>query len=294
MLSVPIRNIMVPICPGEGPERQLDAALKIARRVEGHVNAVFLRPDSATVYASLPNVARAAAVSLEAIEREAVAKAAAVRSGFDRWRTGHGLACKSVDHLLRSTYACWSEHIGPLEIAIVQQGRLSDLVVLNFPGEYHSASERAFDAAVFDTGRPVVLVPKSVPDELLRHVLIAWNGSLEVVRAVAGALPMLHAAERVSVFTAPWRNDDFLSPEDGMRELDLGAYLVWQGIRAGAIRAAPAQRSVGAALLQAAAEQEATMLVMGAFTRSRIRSLLLGGVTRHVLHNATIPVLMAH
>lgn len=290
---MPIRNILVPICPGESPERQLDAALKIARRVEGHVNAAFVRPDPASVYAALPKLARAA-VSLQAIEREASDEEAAVRAGFERWRAEHRLAFEPVDHLLRGTYACWSNQIGPLEIAIVQRGRLSDLMVLNFPGEYHSASERAFDAAVFDTGRPVVLVPQTVPDELLRHVLIAWNGSVEAVRAIAGALPMLHAAERVSVFTAPWHNNDFLAAENGTRELDLGAYLVWQGIRASTLRAAPGQRSVGAALLRTAAEQEATMLVMGAFTRSRVRSFLLGGVTSHVLQNATMPVLMAH
>lgn len=100
-------------------------------------------------------------------------------------------------------------------------------------------------------------------------------------------------ADRWAARCRAHRNDDFLAAEDGMRELDLGAYLVWQGIRATALRAAPEQRSVGPALLEAAATHEATMLVMGAFTRSRVRSLLLGGVTSHVLRNATIPVIMA-
>lgn len=291
---MPIRKILVPICPEERPDQQLDAALKIARGVEGHVNAVFVRPDAVAVYSALPKAARQAGVSLQAIEREASEDMAKVRVEFDRWRTQQGLASEPVDHMLRSTYARWSEDVGPLEIAIVQRGRMSDLTVLNFPGDYQSASGRAFGTAVFDTGRPVLLVPKTVPDDLFRHVLVAWNGSLEAVRAIAGALPLLHAAERVSVFTGPWRNDDFLAAEDGIRELDLGAYLVWQGIRATALRAAPEQRSVGSALLQASAEREVTMLVMGAFTRSRVRSLLLGGVTSHVLQNATVPVLMAH
>ncbi len=291
---MPTRNILVPICPDVAAERQLEAALKIARRVEGHVNAVFIRPDAEAVFASLPEVARRAGVTTAAIEQEFQEAEARARAGFDAWRGDNKLACEPVDGFLRDTYGCFGTHVGPLEVAMLQQGRLSDLIVLNFPGAYHSATERAFDTAVFDSGRPVLLVPNTVPDDLLRHVLIAWNGSLELARAVAGALPLLHAAERVAVFTAPWRNDDFLDPGDGMRQLDLPGYLVWHGIRARSFRAGPEHKSVGAALLHAAAEHHATMLVMGAYTRSRVRGILLGGVTSHVLQNAGIPILMAH
>ena len=291
---MPIRNILVPISAEAPAERQLDAAVKLARRVEGHINAVFIRPNADTVFAALPEAARKAGVTAEAIEQELAGGEAQARTAFDAWRAGHNLACEPVDGMLRGTYACIAAEMAPVEVAVLRHGRLSDLIVLNYPGAYQSATERAFDTAVFDSGRPVLLVRNTVPDEPLRHVMVAWNGSLEATRAVAGALPLLHAAERVSVFTAPWRNDDYLDPGDGIRQLDLPGYLTWHGIRARSFRAGPEQKSVGAALLQAAAEHHATMLVMGAYTRSRVRAILLGGVTSHVLQNAGLPILMAH
>lgn len=290
---MPIRNILVPIYPGINCDGQLEAALRVARRVEGHINAVYLRPDLASLLAAtLPAVTPP--VSRETMEQELNAAEAGIKSAFGAWRTKHKLASEPIKSGLRSTYARWSEQSGPLEIAILRSGRLSDLIVLNFPGDSQSATECLFDTAVFDTGRPVLLAPKSLPDDLLRHVLIAWNGSLEATRAVAGALPILHAADHVSVFTVPWRSDDFDSVDDLTNDLSLPEYLVWHGIRARPLRPQRDGHSVGAALLRVAVEQDATLIVMGAYTRSRVRQVMLGGVTRDVLESASRPVLMTH
>lgn len=290
---MPVRNILVPIYPGIDPDVQFEAALRVAHRVEGHINAVCLRFDVESLLAAMPP-AMAATASRNEMEQAANAAETGIRLAFEAWRTKHKLASEPINSSLRSTYACWSEQAGPLETAILQRGRLSDLIVLNFPGDFHSATERLFDTAVFDTGRPVLLAPKVLPDDLLRHVVIAWNGSMEATRAVAGALPLLHAAEQVSVFTAPWRNDDFLGAEDTVHDLSLPGYLVWHGIRARSLRPQPTERSVGTALLRTATEQDATLLVMGAYTRSRVRQVMLGGVTQDILQSASLPVLMAH
>lgn len=292
---MPIRNILVPIHPGIDFDGQLEAALRVARRVEGHINAVCLPLDVESLLGSIP-APLAAAVSGEEMMRYAGAAEARARLEFEAWRAKHRLASEPIESGLHSTFACWSEQSGPIETTMLQKGRLSDLIVLNFPGGFYSATERLFDTAVFDTGRPVLLTPKSasLPDDLLQHVLIAWNGSREAARAVAGTLPILHAAEHVSVFTAPWRNDDFMDADDPVHEQPLPAYLIWHGIRARSLRAQQQDPSVGAALLRIAAEQEATLIVMGAYTRSRVRQVMLGGVTRDVLQGASRPVLMVH
>jgi len=307
---MPIRNILVPVLARVAPAAQLDAALKIARRVEGHINAVYLRPDYKSLLKSASLIGSTVLLgpswfpgpSLSAMDesqRRGNTIEAEARASFDVWRRQNGLASEPIDSELRSTYACWSVQEGPPEAAILTRGRLSDLIVISYPGGDTDATEAILEPAVFDTGRPLLLVPKRVPDDLLRHVVIAWNGSLEATRAVAGALPLLHEAERVSVFTAPSLSevelgeDPSASPERALLT-GLPNYLVWHGIRAGQLHPPANEMSIGATLLQSALEQEATLIIMGAFTRGRVRQLLLGGVTRHILKSATIPVIMAH
>ena len=92
------------------------------------------------------------------------------------------------------------------------------------------------------------------------HVIIAWNGSLEASRAVLGAMPLLHQADRVSIFSVPQYE------AEGVDAADLVESLSWHGIRAHLIRVARDDSSTGAALVSAAIEQQATMIVMGAET----------------------------
>ncbi len=289
---MPVRNILIPMCPDIAADAQLEAALPLARHLNGHINAVYVHPDTMSGLSSLPT-RDAARISIGEREREAEAAVQAkAKEAFELWRARHRLPSGPLHAELQSTYACWSEQDGRLEISMMRLGRLSDLIVINYPASWGSASDRIFDVTAFETGRPVVLVPKTVPDDLLRHVLIAWNGSLEATRAVAGALPLLHEAETVSVFTAPWRNDDYAESDTLGEPHSLTGYLDWHGIRACTLRAGPDSSSVGAGLLRAAGDHGATLVVMGAYTRSRIRRTMLGGVTDHILRAAAMPVLL--
>jgi nucleotide-binding universal stress UspA family protein len=286
-IAMTLRNILVPIFPNVGFDGQLAAALNIARQVEAHINAVFIRPDPAQTLALIPELATTPGFTLEAIDAEGKAIAAAAEAAFVKWRTRHELASGIVDRSLRTPYACWSERIGAIEPILVRRGRLSDLII-NLPDPMIAATESAFDAAVFESGRPAILVPKKIPENLLRHVLIAWNGSLEATRAIAGAMTLLHEAEKVSVFVTPCDADG------ADADLDLSDFLTWHGIRADYSEPPTGGNSIGPALLDMASARDATLLVMGAYTHSRVRQMLLGGVTRHVLQHAELPVLMMH
>ncbi len=285
---MPIPSILVPICPDVEFDHQLDAALSLARGVEGHINAVYIRPDPVIAAAAIPEAMLAAGITADRIEREGREAEAGARAKFEAWRGEHRLACGIVDQSLRTPFACWSEVVGGLEATIVRRGRLSDLIVLNRPDSSEVATGMAFDAAVFDTARPTILLPKNRVDRLLPRIVVAWNGTIEATRAVAGAMPLLHAAERVFVFAAPSHRDD------SSEGLDLAEFLSWHGIRAECSGPVAEDGSVGAALLRFAAQRGATMLVMGGYTHSRVRQMFLGGVTSHVLNHAELPVLMTH
>ncbi len=274
-----IRTILATMHADVDPAPQLGAALQLAHRLSATIEALYVRPNAATEIAAVPDVMALYSVSFEALEQEGRKRAAQARERYEAWRSAQpGMPQPTT----------WSEHEGFLEAILERHGRLADLLVLHHPDARAPETERAFDAAVFGSGRPCLLVREQVPDALLRHVVVAWNGSLEGTRAIAGAMPLLEAAGRVSIFSAP-RPDG----EDGAGG-ELARALTRHGIGAHEIPTAEATGPVGAAFLQAAAATGATLLVMGAYTHSRVRPTLLGGVTRHVLAHATVPVLMAH
>lgn len=167
-------------------------------------------------------------------------------------------------------------------------GRVSDLVVLHRIGPGSIEAQRCFDAAVFESGRPALVASEKLPFDITDHVIIAWNGSLEASRAVLGAMPLLHLANRVSIFAAPQYDADGVDPDD------LAEALSWHGIRTHMIASPGSGSSTGEALVGAATRERATLIVMGAYTHSRLRQRFLGGVTEHLLAHAPVPLLMSH
>jgi len=143
------------------------------------------------------------------------------------------------------------------------------------------------------SGRPILVVPYAgnFPN-LGRRVVIGWNASREAARAVNDAMPLLTAAEIVSILT--------IDPREGPRahgELpgaDISLHLARHGVKAEIERTVSADLPVGEVLLSRAADLGADLLVMGAYGHSRARELLLGGATRSLLRSMTLPVLMSH
>jgi nucleotide-binding universal stress UspA family protein len=143
------------------------------------------------------------------------------------------------------------------------------------------------------SGRPILVVPYAGNfPSLGRRVLIGWNASQEAARAVSDAMPLLTAAEIVTVLT--------VDPREGPRahgELpgaDISLHLARHGVKAEIERTVLGDLPVGEVLLSRAADLGADLLVMGAYGHSRARELLLGGATRSLLRSMTLPVLMSH
>jgi nucleotide-binding universal stress UspA family protein len=148
------------------------------------------------------------------------------------------------------------------------------------------SSSDALHAVLFDSGRPVLIAPQEAPATMGTRVAIAWNGSAESAAAVAAALPWLHRAQAVRILYS----EDYQRRGPGAE--GIRAYLRWHEIEAEAVPFKPQTREVGAGLLGAARDFGADLMCQGAYSHSRLRQLILGGVTRHVLENADLPVLM--
>lgn len=283
-----LRTILVPAASRLDLTAPLDAALSIARPLRAHIDVVYASPSASIITAQVPEGASIGALDLGEIRRKARDVSERMKSRFQDWCAQNGIGHAPKDHLLGSTFARWSEEEQELAPGVAQWGRLADLIVVNRPKAFNVQSSQCFDGAVFAAGRPTLLVSGGKTDNPLRHILVAWNGSLEATHALALSIDLLHTAAQISIFSAP---DGF---EGRTKELDLAAALRWHGIEATCLGAPAETGSPGAALLETARAHNVSLILMGAYTHSPIREMLLGGVTRHVLDHAAIPVIMAH
>jgi nucleotide-binding universal stress UspA family protein len=167
-------------------------------------------------------------------------------------------------------------------------GRVFDLIALGRPGRApQNPRMPPLEAALFDSGRPALIVPPAAPQSLGRNVLVAWNHSTEQATTNAFAIPLLRLAEQVTVLTVEGGTTPGPSGEEA------ALHLRRNGVKATALTVKPGTRSTGEAILDHAARLGCDLLVKGAYTQSRLRQMMFGGATRHILAHANLPVLMA-
>lgn len=288
-----VRFILVPVTGGEGDAVVLDAAVALAERFGAHIEVLHPELDPRDAVPFLGEGASGALIQqiMEAAQRDSVGRTARARATFEAWRQRVNLPFAAASGGQSGPTVSWREDIGPEDELVGRRGRLADLIVVPQPTSAGNVVPTvSFEAALLDTGRPVLAVPLA-PGALARMatgpVLVAWNGSVESARAISAAIPLLSTAERVAVLSVV-END---KAADGGKVVE---YLAWHGIKADLLPPTRKQANVGAQILAEAAALNAGLLVMGAYTRSRLRRMVFGGVTEHVLANATIPAFMVH
>lgn len=282
-----IRTILVPADGTDSCSRLLHAAFTLAAELQAHVFALHVRvlPADAVPFVGEGMSGVLVQELIELTERQSAARARAAQALFEEARQQAGLP-SHVTPGAAGASAEWVETPGREEDVIVRYGRVSDLLVVARPsGEPGSWTEAAFGMALFGTGRPVLVVGPEAGFAMPRSVTIAWNTSTEAARAVAAALPFLQRAERVRAISA------VSGGEDEAVLGDLISYLAWHGIAAER-QAIDGRGAVAEALADAARGSD--LLVMGGYSHSRLRELIVGGVTRHMLEHATLPLLLAH
>ncbi|MDK3016994.1 universal stress protein [Pseudodonghicola flavimaris] len=193
----------------------------------------------------------------------------------------------------------WSVEDGVAQIAdlgrhVAYRARFSDLVVLPRPyGEALGAeAEPIVEAALFEGRAPVLVVPDNcTPKGQPNTVLVAWNESVESMDAIRKALPFLIAAEQVRIVVID-------PPQHGPERSDPGGLLSQMlsrhGVSCEIDVLSKTMPRISDILLRHATDTNADMIVMGAYGHSRFREAILGGATRNMLEQATIPIFMAH
>ncbi len=284
-----MKTILVPTEQNAGMASALDAALLLAQKFDSCIEGFPLRPAVADMVAMDPD----AGLTMVAVKENDADMVRQAEELFRSFMERHGVMRRSDEAPAPPPSAAlswaWNSAAPSGNDFVGSYGRVFDVVVLARPGEeWQSPSMVTLESALFESGRPVLIAPPASPRSLGTNVLIAWNRSTEQARATAFAMPLLRRAERITILTVEG------STVAGPSGVELARLLKINGIDAEPITVTSGKVSAGETILKKAEQLGCDLIVKGASTQSRLRQMIFGGTTRHVLANAELPVLMAH
>src|SRR5216684_1797289 len=283
-----MKNLLAVIGDGNaGPV--LEAALMAARRFNSHIVGLHsLTTEYAVVFGGEMGFSISSEVD-RTLEREGHERRDQARRLFRDFMTAHGVPIGPPSADSNGPSASWREEDGRQNAVVGMSGRVYDLIIVEQPEKLASIAEATLEDALFESGRPVLMVPKRSLPTLGEVVAIAWNGSTETAVTVAMGMPFLKQARKVVIVAVGPQH----MPEPGPEGEELARTLKRHGIDVSLRMAFGRQKAQGESFLKEAMAAGADLLLKGAYTQSRIRQMIFGGGTRHIIMEAQLPVLMA-
>jgi nucleotide-binding universal stress UspA family protein len=274
------KSIIVFLDNSERSNARMGFAIEFARRCNAHLRGTHL------AYVPPYPPAPAAYVAVRG-------------SGFDEYleRERSRVECRFIEAARRAGLSFdWTFVQGQVGFDAPVLARSFDLIIAGQVDRSDAEARLSSgvpESLVLGSGRPMLMLPfAGVLSPAMPRVLVAWNGARESARAVADALPLLAAAASVAIVTvAPALDNERPAM---LPALDVAQWLSRHGVKAEVMQSGPIEIDVGEWLLSRAADFDAHLIVAGAYGHTRVRELVLGGVTRTLLESAPVPVLMSH
>ena len=285
-----MRTILVNLEISPVLDSALHCALLVAQRFGSYIEGLHMRPGQPDIIAAGADGFVAAAPDLVAgFEREARERADRARETFEAFMARHALPRASGVPVGSGISADWRIEATSGHAAIGSLGRVFDLLVLGRPlKDSVTPSMAALETALFESGRPLLIAPPTPPQTIGDHVLIAWNCSTETARSVAFAMPILTQAKQITVIQVQRGTVPGPSAAELAHNLQRhGLAVEWREMPLG-------DKAVGDVILREAKTVGADLVIKGAYTQSRLRQMIFGGATSHILTEADLPVIMAH
>ncbi|WP_424139692.1 universal stress protein [Roseomonas chloroacetimidivorans] len=284
---MPIKDLLVHLDPSEASEARLAVAVNLAHQHQAHLTAVQVIDASAfvTVPAALLDGGdwRQVDELIRRMAERSTEAAAQVEAIFHRRVAAQGVTGEM--HLVH----------GDLSDTLLRYGRCADLLVLGQPDPEapDAMARRAIvETVLFALGRPILLVPYVGNFRTVgRNVLVGWDGGREATRALHDAMPLLQNAKVVRMVVA-----NPSAQTSGLRSsgAEAARHLARHGLPASAEEILNPELGTADILLNRAADTGADLLVAGGYGHSRAREMILGGVTRSLLRQLTLPLLLSH
>jgi len=280
-----MKTILLPFFDDDVSQHAFELSMRIVRPMNGYLEGLFPLRREPVIDGDIPVLNESYYAQFDEEYRRVASQS---RARFEGCAARQGLVVEAVgasDHPATG----WREAEAAEGQSLGSHGRLFDLIVVGREfGRPWLNWGVIVESALFESGRPVIIAPEKPSTTFGEHVVIAWNSSTETARTVALSMPLLARARTVTIISV----EGWGSP--GPRGEDLALYLRRAGVHATARTVDPNGRSPGVTILDECASSGADLLLKGAYTQSRLRQLIFGGATRHILAQAPIPVLLAH
>jgi nucleotide-binding universal stress UspA family protein len=269
-----MKTILVHIEGDDGQESRLNAAFDVARATGGHLVCLSVMPYAAYALGDPAMGAFPVTTLIDAVEKTRREERVAVEARLVR----EGISWE------------WQAADGDSGERLVEHARLADLVVMS-AGPFTRSAQLALgvtgDVAI-RAPAPVLAVPVLARGvNVSGPALVCWDGGQEAANALKAAMPLLALAQGVTLLTVAEK--DALFPARSA-----AAFLSRHDIHPDVMERGSGGASIEQVIRSVAAETGATLIVQGAYGHSRLRQMLFGGVTRGLLADAPVPILMAH
>jgi nucleotide-binding universal stress UspA family protein len=276
------KNILIHLDHSSGCRNRLEAAFDLARNFDAKITGLFVVPDY--VVPSYVEAQISVDVITEVTEK-ALARARDHLADYQKLAEEAGVSMEG--HVLE----------GQLIPILREHSKYSDLLVLgqDQPEDLDNASYGLADSLLFDGACACMVVPHSGKLKPLgKSILLTWNASRESARALREAMPLLSRAETVVMLSSEPDDGDSSMARGHPHAQELAGFLESHGITAISSGISDPDISTTDAIIGQAAEMNADLIVMGAYGHARLREIILGGVTRDLLKQAPVPLLLAH
>jgi len=275
-----IKDIVVNLGIGERANYAGEYAVSVAAAFDAHLAGI------AFLYDPIVPISGAGYIPADVIEIQERDNAAAAKAALDRFNAASQRAGISAEPLTMSA------SLAGVAEQFSRVARRFDLSIIGQAEPETSAVEEVIaEAALFESGRPVIVVPYIQKEPLkLDQVMLCWDGSRSAARAIGDAVPLLKRSTRVEIVIVANER----GKQDEIAGADMGAHLARHGLNVEVRRTVLGDIDVADVLLSHAADSGCDFIVMGGYGHSRLREFVLGGVTRSIFRSMTAPVLMSH
>ncbi len=274
-----MRLIFVPVADRPECARALATAFDLGKRLGASVSGCHMRPHRYS------DISLSSAFADAEWRKKSTKNAPAAAKALYERAAGHN-GFELIRRARKEPGALYSERVGAPGVLMGICGPASDLVVVSRPLRKGGVADMFMNAALLESTAPTLILPQRGRRIVGKRVIIGWNQSPEAARAVRAAVPLLAAAEEVTIVTC--------GAEDraGPKAAEMARYLGFHGIRTE--RMTTRGRDIDDELVAAFHACNADLLLAGAYSRSRWREKVFGGTTEHLLSNANVPLLTLH
>jgi len=280
------KKMLFPVGGGDELEARMHGALLVAKSLNSHLELLV---SESTVRSGVPS---GMVLPNEIINKLESIQIDNLKSTMDTHRKIFDHSCEELNIVESETpldgkaTAHVTMSVGVRSTMVAQQSKFCDMVIAAAPQK--GVATATFEAAVLESGKPVLIIPRALKEFKADEIIIGWNNSAEVARAVSEAIPFMKEAKRVHIVSSKAYTTENLT-----RIRDLRAYLSMHDIET-TFELVKTTFVPGEAILKAAKNGGFNLIVAGAYCKKGLKEMMLGGSSRYMLEHTTIPALVSH